>query len=431
MELPTDGADTMVDPHEAEMWHTQHTNNNDYPLEQHNNDDEYQNEYHLEEPIMLDYITDTGELQQLEDMSNTNVPMILNVTDNQQQHQVHHDNEDEEDQDEATANQQTQQQIQHQEQHQQQDEENQIELGETIQVDEDNDIDERFRKHRLTETERFCLELKVLCQAHGPKSMYDSIRKIIQRHMGRGLNTNTNIPSNESFMNTLRKKFMVTKPTEMRVGLNVDLLNTNSINNNHMNITRRTRESTTVFNWSFEKQFRELILSPHIFGDLSKLVVNPEDPWTRYTRDPDDGGEILSSRWMQETYDKYKQMEDFSWETDQIHPIIFYGDKIGTDARQCYHSEPWMFCHAGIKREERNKSTTWRPMGYIPNINLNSSAWIRILQGQKYGRNNSHRNYMAVMSVAMESWKGVTTKPFMAWMRKGNTYKYSREKVDL
>ena len=54
---------------------------------------------------------------------------------------------------------------------------------------------------------------------------------------------------------------------------------------------------------------------------------------------------------MNKTYDYFENnVPNFSWETHQIHPIIIYGDKTGTDSRQRFSSEPWMFCHGGIKR---------------------------------------------------------------------------------
>ena len=171
-------------------------------------------------------------------------------------------------------------------------------------------------------------------------------------------------------------------------------------------------------------------MDPYIFGDINKLVVNPNDPWTRYIPNKNDGGEILSSSWMQNTYDKLETtIPNFSWETHRIHTIIIYGDKTGTDSRQRYAAEPWMFCHAGIKRQFRNDPTNWRPLGYIPDLHFSSSAYRRIIKGRKSGKSNSHQNYMLLMQEVIRSLEEVMFTGFDAYQRLGDTFRMMRHHV--
>ena len=109
-------------------------------------------------------------------------------------------------------------------------------------------------------------------------------------------------------------------------------------------------DMVSVFTWNFKSYLTEMLVNPMLFGDVDKLVVNRDgNKWLRYDPDPNDGGEILGSQWMQRTYDWFESNVDgFQWNTHQIHPIIIYGDKIGTNSRQRYSSKPWMFCHTGL-----------------------------------------------------------------------------------
>ena len=189
-------------------------------------------------------------------------------------------------------------------------------------------------------------------------------------------------------------------------------------------------KSAFVFSWDFQSQLVELLTNPNVFGNVNKLVVNKDNPWSRYVPDPNDGGEILSSLWMNRTYDYFERnILNFSWDTHQIHPIIIYDDKTGTDSRQKYSSEPWMFCHAGIKRCYRNDPFNWRPLGYIPDLNFFSSAERRVIKGRKGGASTSHLNYMSAMEPIVASLETAMKGGFRAMQRIGNEFRMMQHHV--
>ena len=76
------------------------------------------------------------------------------------------------------------------------------------------------------------------------------------------------------------------------------------------------QKSVNVFSWDFKSQLVEMLTNPDVFGDVNKLVVNKNDPWSRYLPNANDGGELLSSSWMNKTYDYFENnVSNFSWET--------------------------------------------------------------------------------------------------------------------
>ena len=135
---------------------------------------------------------------------------------------------------------------------------------------------------------------------------------------------------------------------------------------------------------------------------------------------------------MQRTYDWFKaNVEGFEWDTHRVHPIIIYGDKIGTNSRQRYSSEPWMFCHGGLKREHRNNPANWRPLGYMPDLDFGSSAKHRVMSGRKHGKSYSRIVYMKLMKEVVKSLKdcmGVNGS-FKAFQRVGNEYRWMQHHV--
>ena len=299
-------------------------------------------------------------------------------------------------------------------------------LGTSITIGDDHENQSLPVLDRLDE---FCLDLVNLCRGQ-PKYMYDKIRFLIEKYLSNHtLTSATTIPSRDSFVGKMKKKFTLEPPKELLVGLDIELVKDKRNTKKDINkkISSLGSERVAVFTFSFQRDFEEMINSKHYFGNLENLVVNSDDKWGRYIPNESDGGEILSADWMQRTYDKLEEeYPGFSWETDQIHPIIFYGDKIGTDARQRFSSEPWMWCHGGLKRSVRNQPNSWRPLAYLPDLNFTSSAWRRLLKGRTLGKSNSQRNYMGVMAAATLAWRKFVKKPFMGWMRKGNQFKYVR-----
>ena len=116
--------------------------------------------------------------------------------------------------------------------------------------------------------------------------------------------------------------------------------------------------------FSLMDQIMDIVSSP-TFQDINNLVVNG-DPETRFHKYITPIGqeqlEVHSARWYQETYD----MMVTNPETDLLFPIQIYTDATPTDAMQRFPLEPVMFTTTLLKRSEREKSGSWRHLGFIP-----------------------------------------------------------------
>jgi hypothetical protein len=117
--------------------------------------------------------------------------------------------------------------------------------------------------------------------------------------------------------------------------------------------------------FSLMDQRMDIVSSP-TFQDINNLVVNG-DPKTRFHKYITPIGQeqlkVHSARWYQETYD----MMVTNPETDLLFPIQIYTDATPpTDAMQRFPLEPVMFTTTLLKRSEREKSGSWRHLGFIP-----------------------------------------------------------------
>ena len=87
-----------------------------------------------------------------------------------------------------------------------------------------------------------------------------------------------------------------------------------------------------------------------------------------------------------------------------IVPVQLYADKTGVDVFQRYGVEPLMFTFLTIKRHLRNKAEAWRLLGFLPDLNLKSSATQKRERDSTYGKSRSVRNYHRCLSNILESF---------------------------
>ena len=179
-------------------------------------------------------------------------------------------------------------------------------LGTSIVLDDDQECQSLPVLDPLDE---FCLDLVNMCRGQ-PKYMYDKIRILIEKYLSNHtLTSATTIPSRDSFVRRMKKKFILEPPKELLVGLDIELVKDkrNRKKDTSSEISSIGRERVSVFTFSFQRDFEEMINSKHYFGNLDNLVVNSDDKWGRYIPNANDGGEILSADWMQRTYDKIQE----------------------------------------------------------------------------------------------------------------------------
>ena len=124
----------------------------------------------------------------------------------------------------------------------------------------------------------------------------------------------------------------------------------------------------TVFD--FKTQLMSLLDDKTLFGDINNLDVNPEDPFGLYNAPH----QVLSTVNSGMRYRNAYQHMITNPEEETLIPIIFGCDETKVSNQGRAKSWPLMFTTSILNQETRNKSTAWRPLGYIPDLNLHVSA---------------------------------------------------------
>ena len=189
------------------------------------------------------------------------------------------------------------------------------------------------------------VEVYKLCMAHGTSLQFvDDLFRLVKQKAKVGLDI-TKVKRRETFMKSLRKK-MGPCATPMPESV----------------VTATSEISVPKF--SFLEQVKDLIASSD-FQDLQNLVLNTdiETRFQRYAPEEDEMLlEIHSAKWYRETYDYLVTDAENDW----LFPIVFYADKTGTDVMQRFPLEPLMFSTSVLKRNVRERSISWRHVGFVP-----------------------------------------------------------------
>ena len=125
---------------------------------------------------------------------------------------------------------------------------------------------------------------------------------------------------------------------------------------------KRTDDVISVTTFDFVSQFHSLLSDPEL-NVAANLVVNPIDPFARYT--PPDGrlGECLSGSWYRRAWRHMVKSTDCNF----MIPIILYIDETKMSQSGKLSIHPVQMSLAIFTEEARRKSNAWRPLGYIAN----------------------------------------------------------------
>ena len=209
---------------------------------------------------------------------------------------------------------------------------------------------------KLTQTDKAQLDLLVLCtSAKVPLGFYDQLLGLLRKHNKLGFKIE-DTKNRKAFIRRLSHFAKVPKP----------------------NVCREI-PSYEVCWFSFLEQAKDL-LSSNIFNHLPNLHVHTEHDkrFLHFTPENDNRyTDVLCSRWYKETVKKYIDDPVFDIESSNdyfILPVILYCDKTGTDVNQRFPLEPWMFTFAVLRFIAREKSSSWRHLGFIPHLTGYDSA---------------------------------------------------------
>ena len=222
----------------------------------------------------------------------------------------------------------------------------------------------------LTKQSEKLLELQsILTVAGCPRGTFDEVVKVIEEGvMTEAFRQETPIPRLQSFLSDIQKTYPCMEPEQVCVHLE-----TPPKKNDDNKVRSGQFDKAYLFRWDFGHLIKRMLEDVLLMGDPQNLVVNPDDPFGKYDprSDPNAShGEVMASQWYRDTYDKL--VTDPT--TQIVIPIIIYLDKTGTDLKQKYGVEPIAFTIGILRQKMRHLVEAWRVLGYMPDLELSSSA---------------------------------------------------------
>lgn len=256
-----------------------------------------------------------------------------------------------------------------------------IELGTEI-----NYPVEEVMKHvpKLTLGEIAMVELYNIVAKHSSSlGAFDDIVELINRHMlTGGFNKDVSMPTRKTFVAAMKKKFpcqapMCTKldPTSVDHGVPDDngVILDETIEGSS-SIPTRSKNLLSIFAWDAERQIKESLICPRLYGNEDNMVVNEGNPFSRYVphSSPNEiGTEILSGGVYQDTHKALVKDP----EKEHLAAYHMYMDKLSSgDSQQRYNGEPVAIVCAYLKRTFRNMVKNWIVLGFLPDMELDSAA---------------------------------------------------------
>jgi hypothetical protein len=192
-----------------------------------------------------------------------------------------------------------------------------------------------------------------------------------------------------------------------------------------------------VHHFDFSEQLIDLLSDISIFGDINNLVVNQTPSpsllshfdgdvekipkgmvhfWPYENAADDRLDEVFSALWYREAIDR---LQVDASQGDFLLPIVIYMDKTGTDAYQRYSLEPVTFTTPLIRRHCRNHPTAWRPLGFVPDLDLSSTAQKEAARSAKGSQSLPLRNYHSCLEVLFEKLIQAQKQPIVSYLRCG------------
>ena len=113
--------------------------------------------------------------------------------------------------------------------------------------------------------------------------------------------------------------------------------------------------------YDFSSMLSALLNNANI-NQMSNLVVNTNDPFSKYISSTGKLGEVNSGHWYHQAYNNLVKDPN----KDFLLPIIFAMDKTTISSTAGLHVYAIMFTTTLFKRSIRNQANAWQPLGYIP-----------------------------------------------------------------
>jgi hypothetical protein len=216
---------------------------------------------------------------------------------------------------------------------------------------------------------------------------FDAIVALIQREMSSGgFRKSVKMPTRKTFVENMKKKFPCAPPNVTRLdpsSVDHGIPSSSGVIGSQSSVKH---DIVSVFYWHAKKSIIESLACPRMYGNTDNLIVNENDPFSKYTPHSspnEDGTEVISGKVFQNTYD----MVIKDPETEHLATYYMYLDKASSgDAQQRYNAEPVAVVCAYLKRLFRNMVKNWIMLGFIPDLELGSSAKKKKYRNTKSGQ---------------------------------------------
>ena len=196
-------------------------------------------------------------------------------------------------------------------------------------------------------------------------------------------------------------------------------------------IDNRERYMVDVVSFNAERMILDLLDDRSIFGDTNNLVVNKSNPFLPYQNEHEFADEIMDGSWYRETIKRLKtfKSDPFKEEVEFILPLILYVDKTGTTMNQRCPLEPFMLTTAVIRRSLRTDPTSWRPLGFVPDLETKSSAEAKFVNTRNRGA--TAQAYHHALGLLLKGVEEVQNKGIVHWLRIGEHKKKVRIRPEV
>jgi hypothetical protein len=224
---------------------------------------------------------------------------------------------------------------------------------------------------------------KICDDAGAPKYLMDRIFTTLQEEILGGFNLKSpNITQRKSFFPRVQRKMKVEPAMNTKV-------------------TLHNGDCVHVSQFHFREQLQRHLESLP-FASLDNIdMPDPSDPWSSNypVGHIPTHTSLVDSTWYHNTSTSLSHLlADPEQRHYILHPLILYIDKTGTDGMMKTGLEPLMCTSANLKQQARQDTKNWFTIGYLPNLELTSSA------GRKHSnqRANNIRDYHRCLSVLLE-----------------------------
>jgi hypothetical protein len=212
---------------------------------------------------------------------------------------------------------------------------------------------------------------------------FNLIVQLINREMlTGGFNKDVTMPTRKTFVSAMMKKFPCDEPSCTKLdpasvvhgipdesGIIVDEMGPVS-----SNPPVRKSNVLSIFAWDAERLIKESLICPWLYGNEGNLIINKDNPFSRYIphSSPNEiGTEVISGQIFQATHKAIVKDP----EKQHIAAYYMYMDKLSSgDSQQRYNGEPVAIVCAYLKRSFRNMVKNWIVLGFLPDMELESSA---------------------------------------------------------